>query len=40
VYECDELGIVKAERDDSDGTKPDNWKYYVSHAKGTLIEMR
>jgi ribosomal protein L34E len=34
--ECKELGIVKGERDDSDRTKPDNWKYYISHPKNGL----
>ena len=32
--ECNDFGLVKAERDDSDRTKPDNWKYYISHPNG------
>jgi hypothetical protein len=35
--ECGKLGIVKAERDDSDKTKPDNWKYYISHPRGQCL---
>lgn len=35
--ECNKLGIVKAERDDSDKTKPDNWNYYISHPNGECL---
>jgi hypothetical protein len=32
--ECSELGIVKAERDESDRNRPDKWRYYIRHPDG------
>lgn len=34
--ECNEFGVVKAEQDYTDTTKPDTWRYYISHPKGGL----
>ena len=33
--ECNELGIVIAEKDESDRAKPGTWKYLVSHPTGS-----
>ena len=33
--ECNEIGLITAERDESDITKPDNWKYFLSHPNGS-----
>jgi hypothetical protein len=32
--ECNEFGVIVAERDESDRMKPDNWNYFVSHPAG------